>query len=242
MLESKPIKFYHIHIISVVIMLCFFNKNIFSQQNNCEVLLETIKGTYTGECIKGKADGLGKSVGTDTYEGNFKNGLPDGSGKYTWQNENYFVGNWNKGRIDGKGEMHYKTALLQDSIVTGFWKKGKYAGLYEKQYIVIASTSRLNKVDCRLTDAKGEDIFITFHQNVSGQSLSSSTQVPVITSITTIAGEFYSKNIQLLTNSSITRIQKVRFPFRAILFFSNGENTEILFNEKGNYDVYIDSQ
>ena len=37
--------------------------------------METLKGTYTGECKKGKANGRGKAVGTDTYEGFFKTGL-----------------------------------------------------------------------------------------------------------------------------------------------------------------------
>lgn len=238
----KPNMFKQIPFITLLILSCVINNNIFCQQSNCEVLLDEIKGTYSGECVKGKAFGLGKSIGTDTYEGNFKDGLPDGSGKYTWKNENYYVGNWKKGRFEGSGEMHFKTGTLQDSIITGFWKKGKYIGLYEKQFIVIASTSKINKVDCRMTDAKGEDIFITFHQNVARESISSSPQVPVVSNISTILGTFYSKNSQVLTNSSITRIQQVTFPFRVILFFSNGENTEILFNEKGNYDVYIDSQ
>ncbi len=239
--ESKTIKFNQIHIISILIILCFINNNIYCQQSNCEVLLDDIKGTYTGECVKGKAYGLGKSIGTDTYEGNFKDGLPEGSGKYTWKNENYYVGNWKKGRLEGAGEMHYKTVTLQDSVITGFWKKGKYIGLYEKQFMVIGSTSRITKVDCRITDLKGEDIIITYHQSVVSSSMTTATQLPVISSISNLLGSFYTKNSQVLTNSSITRIQQVIFPYRAIFFLSNGENAEILFNEKGNYDVYIES-
>jgi len=34
----------------------------------------TIKGTYTGDCKKGKASGKGKAIGTDTYKGDFKTG------------------------------------------------------------------------------------------------------------------------------------------------------------------------
>lgn len=242
MIDLKPNKFKHIPVVTLILLSCLINNNIFCQQNNCEVLLDDIKGTYTGECVKGKAYGLGKSIGTDTYEGNFKDGLPDGSGKYTWKNENYYVGYWKKGRFDGEGEMHFKTASLQDSIVKGFWKKGKYIGLYEKQFIVIATTNRISKVECRLTDPKGEDLFITFHQNNASASITSQAEVPSLSSISTVMGTFYSKNNQVLTNSSIARIQQVTFPFRAIFFYTNGENAEILFNEKGNYDVYIEAQ
>lgn len=242
MFETRSIKFYRIHIILLMVSVCFINNNIFSQQNNCEVMLETIKGTYTGECIKGKADGLGKSIGTDTYEGSFKKGLPDGSGKYTWQNENYFVGNWDMGRMHGEGEMHFKTANHEDSIIKGFWKKGKYIGLYEKQYIVIATTNMISKIECTLTDKKGEDIFITVHQTVLRDGMTSAAQPPVINEVSTILGTFYTKNSQVQRNSSLMRIQQVTFPYRAIFYLSNGENAEILFNEKGNYDVYINTQ
>ncbi|MDZ4810202.1 MAG: hypothetical protein SGI96_18345 [Bacteroidota bacterium] len=41
---------------------------------NCAVEMGTIKGTYTGDCKKGKASGKGKAIGTDTYKGDFKTG------------------------------------------------------------------------------------------------------------------------------------------------------------------------
>ena len=51
-----------------------------AQTANCNVLLDAIKGTYTGGCKNGKADGEGVAQGTDSYEGSFKNGLPEGIG------------------------------------------------------------------------------------------------------------------------------------------------------------------
>ena len=218
----------------LIIAFLFFAGKLAAQENACEVKMETIMGVYTGECAEGKANGKGKSVGTDQYEGDFKNGYPDGSGRYTWKDGHYFIGIYKKGHKDGAGDMYYKSASGGDSVITGFWKKDKYIGLYEKQYVILSTSGRVNKADCRLTDKKGEDILITVHQVTGG--------LQSINNITTITGTFYSKNNQLMTNSSLTKLQQVTFPFQAIFYFSNGESTEILFNEKGNYDVWVDMQ
>ena len=194
--------------------------------------MDAIKGVYTGECTDGKANGKGKSVGTDQYEGEFKNGYPEGKGMYTWKDGHYFVGLFKKGKKEGAGDMYYESAAGGDSVITGFWKKDKYFGPYEKQYDVITTTTRVLKVDCSLTDKKGEDIFITVHQLKSGGA--------IISNVSTITGTYYTKNNQVLTNTTLTKVQQVTFPFRAIFSFSNGESVEILFNEKGNYDVYVD--
>jgi hypothetical protein len=44
----------------------------------CDVKLDAIRGTYNGGCENNKANGEGKSTGTDEYEGTFKNGYPHG--------------------------------------------------------------------------------------------------------------------------------------------------------------------
>ena len=55
-------------------------------QENCLVLKPEISGKYTGKCKNGLANGKGKSVGQDTYIGQFSKGWPQGSGTYTWAN------------------------------------------------------------------------------------------------------------------------------------------------------------
>ncbi|MEO6489879.1 MAG: hypothetical protein ABIO04_08080 [Ferruginibacter sp.] len=212
--------------------------NASCQEKVCEVLMDQIKGRYTGNCIEGKAHGKGRSVGKDSYEGDFKNGYPDGFGEYNWENQDRFKGNWKKGRMEGTGEMYYKVGL-SDSIVKGFWKKGKYIGLFEKQYDVVSNSSRIIKINCSLVSKRGEDINITMHQ-LSNPSRGL-TELRV-SNIIVLAGSYFSKTDQSMYNSSTTRFKQVVFPFRAIFTLNNGEIAEILFNEKGNYEVYVDMQ
>ncbi len=221
----------------IFVFVSFISLQLCAQE--CEVKMETIKGKYTGECPDKKAHGKGKSIGTDQYEGDFKNGYPDGIGTYTWQNRDYYTGSWKKGLQDGNGEMHYKVAIGADSIVKGFWKKGKYIGLYEKPYSIEARSPRISKLECRITNKKGRNIFITTHQLLNQPVMGIDATIISITNISVLAGAFYSKNFQVLSNNGLTRLQEVEFPFRAIFYLSNGEQAEILFNEPAEYDVYI---
>ena len=64
--------------IFIYILTILFSINAKTQ--DCTVAVDALKGKYEGACKNGKAEGLGKATGTDTYEGNFKAGLPDGNG------------------------------------------------------------------------------------------------------------------------------------------------------------------
>ncbi len=108
-------------------MLILFSGSILFAQEECKVLMPEISGSYTGKCKKGLAQGKGLAVGTDTYEGRFLKGLPDGTGKYTWADGRVYEGSWEAGKREGKGRMTYPT-VGEDSIVTGYWKKDEYAG------------------------------------------------------------------------------------------------------------------
>lgn len=213
------------------------NNYVLAQNTDCKVLMTSLQGTYDGECTKGKAHGKGKAAGVDIYEGDFKNGLPDGTGTYTWKDGHYFVGHFKKGEKNGKGDMYYKTAGGADSVITGFWKKDKYFGKYEEQYAVVSKTSHISKVDFYMLNTKGEDISITVFRR---GGTSSGSGVPYITNISVSQGTYYNKNDQVLNSISITRLQQVTFPFKAIFYLSNGENVELLFNSKGDYDITVD--
>lgn len=221
----------------------FFTGFTFSSpaQQDCVVKLKDIQGVYTGECLNGKANGKGKSAGIDMYEGDFKEGYPEGKGVYTWKDGHYFNGIFKKGNKEGKGDMYFKNTAGEDSVISGYWKKDKYYGQYEKRFEVVSNTSRIDKIECNLIDQRGDNILITIHQRTSsGNPLSYNIPVPIITRINEIKGTYYTKSNQSLTNSSMTKVQQVTFPFQAIFYLSNGESAEILFNEKGNYEVYID--
>jgi len=109
------------------IVLILFSGSILYAQEECKVLMPEISGSYTGKCKKGLAQGKGLAVGTDTYEGRFLKGLPDGTGKYTWADGRVYEGSWEAGERDGKGKMIYPPEQ-GDSIVSGYWKKDEYVG------------------------------------------------------------------------------------------------------------------
>src|SRR5678809_868245 len=97
------------------IVLLLLSFTAYSQ--TCEVDKESLKGTYVGDGKKNKAHGKGKAVGIDTYEGEFKNGIPDGQGTYTWNNKNVFEGKYLKGLREGRGKMIMKRDGAQDSVI-----------------------------------------------------------------------------------------------------------------------------
>lgn len=114
---------------SIIAIVLFISPIITAaqQEDSCKVLLPEIAGSYTGKCVNGLAQGKGRATGTDTYEGMFSHGLPDGKGKYTYQNGNVFQGFWRNGVKEGKGKL----ILFVDGkkqVQRGYWKNGEYAG------------------------------------------------------------------------------------------------------------------
>jgi hypothetical protein len=73
------------------------------------------------------ADGKGKSVGTDTYEGQFKQGVPWGKGTYTRSNGDVYVGDWENGFRQGEGIFTFRIHE-KDSVVSGLWDNDEYIG------------------------------------------------------------------------------------------------------------------
>lgn len=210
-----------------------------AQNNNCSVMPDSLKGTYEGGCEKGKANGTGKAVGADTYEGNFKNGFPEGHGKYVWKNGNYYDGGWKKGLKEGKGEMHYKK-VYKDSVVTGFWKKDVYKGLYENPWVIHNVTTEIGRVGISKIGGKGNDVTITVENLVGGGSLSanSSQASTAMTGYQITRGQFISKSNTALSNKAITVFRGVIFPFRGTYNFG-ASTIEIEIFEEGNWDISI---
>ena len=213
--------------------ISFLILNNIHAQDACKVSMKALEGKYEGGCKDGKASGEGKAEGVDRYSGNFKNGFPDGAGEYTWANKDRYVGNFRKGQLEGKGEMYYATKSGRDSLVTGYWKKNKYVGIYEEPYEVRDRTSRVGKVEIQLVKrAKGTG-------SINLTSTSQLGAAPVVTEIMVLGGQYLNKNVQSMGNSGVARITQLIFPFRARFNFSNGEMVEILFNEEVDYEVNV---
>ncbi len=109
----------------LILLLCS-GASLMSQEK-CTVLVKELEGSYTGDCKKGLAHGMGLAQGTDFYEGKFSKGLPHGSGKYTWSDGRVYEGEWRKGLRDGEGTMTYP-AEGQDSVNAGLWEEDVYMG------------------------------------------------------------------------------------------------------------------
>lgn len=123
----------------------------------CKVTMESLKGSYTGECKKGLAHGKGEARGLYRYVGNFKNGLPNGKG-IMYYGENFFDGNFQDGLKEGKGEMHF-LANGKDSIIKGYWSGDIYRGKTYKTYETDAS-SKFDRVEISPSPESGNRITI----------------------------------------------------------------------------------
>ena len=133
----------------ISLFLILFIVQLVSYAQDCKVLDPNLLGVYTGDCKNGKAEGQGKSVGLHSYEGEFKAGLPDGEGIYTDEKGSVYKGQFKKGKREGYGEYIIKNEIKNemDSVLTGYWKKNIYVGLYETPYKVVSKTSMVNTIN-----------------------------------------------------------------------------------------------
>ncbi|MCC5944912.1 MAG: hypothetical protein JJT94_08245 [Bernardetiaceae bacterium] len=76
--------------------------------------------TYYGEVKNGKAHeyGIGVTEGISTYVGSWKNNLPQGKGKYRWDNGHVYQGDFNDGKREGFGVYSFDTG----EKYVGEWK------------------------------------------------------------------------------------------------------------------------
>ena len=208
---------------------------------DCLVDIESLKGTYTGECKKGKANGKGKAAGIDRYEGDFKAGLPDGTGTYRWSNGNEFTGEFVKGLKQGKGKLTWKRDNNKDSVITGFWKKDVYAGLYEFSYTIISKSKMVTEteVEYKKDDFNRITFFIT--NTSGGAGMVEGNEMPKLKvdevhAMTGAYGRLTVNDNHVKKTESI--IDDVRFPFRMKAIIGN-EEVEIEFREAGSYTISL---
>lgn len=215
-------------------MVSFLFINKIHAQETCKVSVDALSGKYSGDCKDGKAHGKGKAEGLDSYEGEFKNGYPEGYGVYISADKETYSGNFKKGFKDGQGELKFVTKTGKDSTVKGFWKKNRYIGEYEKPYIVHDKTPRVNRVDFSLT-RNTQKIGII---NINVYMISGSP-APEVSNIQVVSGDFVNRSNTSLGKSNLVRLQQITFPLRLRLSFSNGETADISFNEAAEYELSI---
>lgn len=220
-------------------LLCCSAHALTAQTPDCKVMPDSIKGTYSGECYNGKANGSGKSVGVHTYEGDFKSGYPEGRGKYTWANGDYYYGGWKKGLKEGKGELH-RFEDGKESLITGYWKKGNYRGEYENAYMINNVTPEIGRVQVSKINDKDFSLTITVTNLVGGGSLTAGSfqTNTTMTAHQVTRGSYVSRATNTLTNKEINTFRGIVFPFRLIMNFGSSM-IDMEFFESGAWDVTI---
>ena len=128
-------------------LVIFFLYSSVAAQNDCEVLLPALEGTYTGDCKAGLADGTGEAIGEDFYKGEFIKGLPDGEGTYLWKNGATYTGDWKKGKRHGKGKYEFMTEE-KDSVLAGDWRNDKFIGIKTPLPYIIEYRNGIGRVSC----------------------------------------------------------------------------------------------
>jgi hypothetical protein len=225
---------------TIGVFFLFFLVSLFCYSQECKVEKESIAFEYSGQCKKGKAHGKGKASGIDSYEGEFKNGLPDGEGTYKWSNGDRYAGNFVKGFREGKGEMRYKRSNAPDSVVNGYWKKDKYVGKNEHPYIVHFKSKLIIELEVDYSKEFYNEITF-FVVNTSSGATSTQGVMPrlKVDEIQMEKGS-YGKMIQNFNylKKTETILTQVILPTRMKVLMDS-EELEIEFVEPGRYIISI---
>src|SRR5215510_7729874 len=98
-----------------------------AMSHDCRVREAYLRGAYKGDCDNRTemAQGKGVAKGADTYVGDFVKGRPEGKGVYTWENGARLDGSFKQGKADGPGV--YVSA--KGARYEGQFANGKLEGL-----------------------------------------------------------------------------------------------------------------
>ena len=196
-------------------------------QDQCKVLMESIAGTYEGDCKKGLAHGYGKAVGLDTYEGGFKKGLPHGEGIYSWRNGDVYNGEWSKGKMDGKGELLKFREQEDDLMIYGYWLEGEYVGISRHPYKVISKSLIVRQV--RFNRINADEKTIEFKFTRRGK--------PITVSGFSLLGSFGI--IENQGNYSV-KMRVYEFPFTGGIYFNVPEPVQTISSSGGVIQVNLE--
>jgi hypothetical protein len=87
----------------------------------CKVLDPELQASYSGPCVDGLAEGIGRASGTAEYVGGFKAGRKHGRGVKTWPNGDRYEGEFVADHREGYGSYTWGG---------GAWQGERYDGEY----------------------------------------------------------------------------------------------------------------
>jgi hypothetical protein len=146
----------HISLLSIF-FLSFLQ--LHAQNSDCLVLLDSISGTYEGECKKGKAHGFGIADGLHKYEGNFRKGWPFGEGTYTWDEGRWYKGWFRNGLKNGYGKLH-SNRIGEDTLLVGYWRNNHYLGEEDLADFEIIERMNLENISLNIRNIDGTSLRI----------------------------------------------------------------------------------
>ncbi len=228
-------------VFKLIVVLGSFIITPCSYAQNCKVLDKDLVGTYTGDCKNGKAEGVGKAVGTNTYEGEFKLGYPDGVGMYTDVKGNSYKGSFKKGKREGDGVAVVMNEKGEPTTVKGFWKKDKYIGEFEYVYKITNKTFMVSSATVVAEPANPVPTIEVNLESVTGGSVDLHGDIPKPTLTETIFLSGSYQNMNTITSQQKRNtyiLQNLIYP-ASIIFKIGSEEVQVNFNEKKNYKLTI---
>ena len=217
---------------SVVTLLStsiIFTSDILAQ--DCKVLLESISGSYEGDCKKGLANGKGTAKGTDTYTGEFKKGYPSGFGTYTWSNGEIFEGEFKKGLKEGKGKLTVMLPGGGTKDQEGYWLEDEYFGANKDPYRLQYRSPGVLSVRFSKTQNKTDDHSALFIEVLHQGKLQPTANFDLSVRMGSFTAMFHESNS--------TKVQVNTFPFGFTLNYM-GESVQIDVNHDTSWKISID--
>lgn len=163
---KKILPFALISLSTLLLAACSSTYKASESDKPCRVMKPELQGEYHGTCKKGYAYGEGKAVGTDTYEGEFKKGLPDGDGTYIWNDQKKYVGEFKDGKITGMGKM-ITMNNGEKNVKQGYWEDGEYIAKEKVDDYKVSTKRNINRVKVEHVGNSKNQVEILFWRNGS---------------------------------------------------------------------------
>lgn len=207
-----------------------------SLSQNCKVLLPNLDGTYEGECKNKLAHGKGTAKGKETYEGEFRAGLPDGEGKYVYEDGSYYVGEFRKGLRNGEGKMSQFNKET-NTITTGKnskWKNDVFVEeILEKKYKIIENINTMGILFEKPDEREDKvEIFLGTRSVLSGVSVTPSSGTSYMS----------GNNRAIIENIQFPLVVKLSYSATKGVGASTSVRLDFELQSKGHWKITVNSQ